>query len=116
MEDTSRLRMRVLGVVAVSLFLALFGRLWYLQALESETLEVVAQSNITRTIRTQAPRGQILDRNGRVLVENRLSTVVTINQDEHVKALSRLGFDSVSKRAEFSSEMFSDLSRELSQS
>jgi penicillin-binding protein 2 len=116
MEDTSRLRMRVLGVVAVSLFLALFGRLWYLQALESETLEVVAQSNITRTIRTQAPRGQILDRNGRVLVENRLSTVVTINQDEHVKALSRLGFDSVSKRAEFRSEMFADLARELSQS
>ncbi len=116
MEDTSRLRMRVLGVVAVSLFLALFGRLWYLQALESETLEVVAQSNITRRIRTQAPRGQILDRNGRVLVENRLSTVVTINQDEHVKALSRLGFDSVSKRAEFRSEMFADLARELSQS
>lgn len=108
--------MRVLGVVAVSLFVALFGRLWYLQALESERLEVVAESNITRTIRTQAPRGQILDRNGRVLVENRLSTVVTINQDEHVKALIRLGFDSVEKRTEFRGEMFADLARELSQS
>ena len=116
MEDTSRLRMRVLGVVAVSLFVALFGRLWYLQALESERLEVVAESNITRTIRTQAPRGQILDRNGRVLVENRLSTVVTINQDEHVKALIRLGFDSVEERTEFRGEMFADLARELSQS
>ncbi|MDW3180186.1 MAG: penicillin-binding transpeptidase domain-containing protein [Acidimicrobiia bacterium] len=116
MEDTSRLRMRVLGVIAVSLFLALFGRLWYLQALESEQLEVSAVSNITRTIRTQAPRGQILDRNGRVLVENRLSTVVTINQDEHVKALIRLGFDSRDARTEFRTEMFADLARELSQS
>ena len=74
MEDSSRLRMRILGVVAVSLFLALFGRLWFLQALEAERFEVRAESNISRSIRTQAPRGQILDRNGRVLVENRLST------------------------------------------
>jgi len=116
MEDTSRLRMRVLGVIAISLFLALFGRLWYLQALESERLEVSAVSNITRTIRTQAPRGQILDRNGRVLVENRLSTVVTINRDEHVTALSRLGYATKDLRTEFRTEMLADLARELSQS
>ncbi|MFT7474193.1 MAG: penicillin-binding protein 2 [Verrucomicrobiales bacterium] len=116
MEDTSRVRMRVLGVVAVSLFLALFGRLWYLQALESEQFEVRAESNITRSIRTQAPRGQILDRNGRVLVENRLSTVVTINRDEHVQVLRALGFDTIDKRAGFRGEMFADLARELSQS
>ena len=116
MEDTSRLRLRVLGVVAFSLFVALFGRLWYLQALESETFEVTAQANITRSIRTQAPRGQILDRNGRVLVENRLSTIVTINRDEHVQELERQGFDTVDARAEFRQEMFGDLARELSQS
>ena len=116
MEDTSRLRLRILGVVAVSLFFALFGRLWYLQALESERFEVRAESNITRSIRTQAPRGQVLDRNGRVLVENRLSTVVTINRDEHVQALRELGFDSREARDEFREEMFADLARELSQS
>ena len=91
MEDTSRLRLRVLGVVAFSLFVALFGRLWFLQALESESFEVTAQANITRTIRTQAPRGQVLDRNGQVLVENRLSTIVTINRDEHVQSLEAMG-------------------------
>ena len=116
MEDSSRLRLRVLGVVAVSLFLALFGRLWFLQALESERFEVRAQSNITESIRTQAPRGQILDRNGRVLVENRLSTVVTINRDEHVQILRGLGFETVAERDEFRAEMFTDLARELSQS
>ncbi len=108
--------MRILGVVAVSLFVALFGRLWFLQALESERFEVRAESNITRSIRTQAPRGQILDRNGRVLVENRLSTVVTINRDEHVKALEALGFNSKEARDEFREGMFADLARELSQS
>ena len=108
--------MRILGVVAVSLFVALFGRLWFLQALESERFEVRAESNITRSIRTQAPRGQILDRNGRVLVENRLSTIVTINKDEHLKALEALGFDTLDKRNEFREEMFADLARELSES
>ena len=116
MEDSSRLRLRVLGVVAFSLFVALFGRLWFLQALESETFEVTAQANITRSIRTQAPRGQVLDRNGQVLVENRLSTIVTINRDEHVQSLEAMGFDTVAERAEFRAEMFGDLARELSQS
>ena len=116
MEDSSRLRMRILGVVAVSLFLALFGRLWFLQALESERFEVRAESNISRSIRTQAPRGQILDRNGRVLVENRLSTVVTINRDEHVRVLESVGLDTREQRDEFREGMFADLARELSQS
>ena len=116
MEDSSRIRLRVLGVIAVSLFFALFARLWYLQALESERFEIRAESNITRSIRNQAPRGQILDRNGRVLVENRLSTVVTINQDEHVKALTEQGFDTVDERTEFREAMFADLAMELSQS
>ncbi len=115
MEDSSRVRLRVLGVIAVSLFLALFGRLWYLQALESERFEVRAVSNITRSLRTQAPRGQILDRNGRVLVENRLSTIITVNRDAHVQHLTRLGYDTRDKRAEFRAEMFADLARELSQ-
>ncbi len=106
----------MLGVVAFSLFVALFGRLWYLQALESETFEVTAQANITRSIRTQAPRGQILDRNGRVLVENRLSTIVTINKDEHVQVLEDLGFETFDERTEFRREMFGDLARELSRS
>ncbi len=116
MEDNSRVRLRVLGVVAVSLFLALFGRLWYLQALEAERFEVIAEQNITRFVRTQAPRGQILDRNGRVLVENRLSTVVTINPDEHRQALVALGYDDRDSREEFREVMFADLARELSQS
>ena len=116
MEDTSRVRLRVLGVISVSLFLALFGRLWYLQALESERFEIRAESNITRSIRTQAPRGQILDRNGRILVENRLSTIVAINRDAHLQQLQALGFDSVEKRAEFRAGMFADLARELSES
>lgn len=115
-EQESRLRLRVLGVISVSLFVALFGRLWYLQALEREALQEVAAQNITETIRTQAPRGRVLDAKGRVLVDNRLSTVVTVNREELRVALVELGLTDSDEREEFRNEMFTELARELSQS
>ena len=114
-EQRSRLRMRVVGVVSVSLFVALFGRLWFLQALEQEALQEVAVQNITETIRTQAPRGRVLDRNGRVLVDNRLSTVVTVNREELRKELVDRGLRE-DDRTEFRTNMFTELAKELSQS
>ena len=56
MEDTGRVRLRVLGVVAFSLFVALFGRLWFLQALESESFEITAQANICLLYTSPSPR------------------------------------------------------------
>jgi penicillin-binding protein 2 len=100
----------------VSLFVALFGRLWYLQALQTEQLQEVATQNITRTIRTQAPRGRVLDVKGRVLVDNRLSTIVTVNQEELRKALVDRGMRDSDEQEAFRNEMFTELARELSNS
>jgi penicillin-binding protein 2 len=41
-----------------------------------------AKANAVRTVYTEAPRGRILDRLGRVLVDNRTSLVVTVNPHE----------------------------------
>jgi penicillin-binding protein 2 len=78
--DSSRLRLAVLGVIVVSLFAALFTRLWYLQVMDAEEFKVQAQQNQLRLVYEEAPRGRILDRNGRVLVENRVSAAVTVNR------------------------------------
>lgn len=78
--DSPRLRLGVLGIVAVSLFAALFARLWYLQVLASPDLRVTAEANRVRVVAEQAPRGRILDRNGTVLVDNRISVVVTVDR------------------------------------
>ncbi|MEY2435656.1 MAG: penicillin-binding protein 2, partial [Acidimicrobiaceae bacterium] len=75
--DNPRLRLSVLGVVIVSLFAALFARLWYLQVLASQEFQRAASANSQRVILEEAPRGRILDRNGVVLVGNEISTVVT---------------------------------------
>lgn len=81
-DDASRYRLRIIGVISVSLFLALGARLWYLQVLN--TTEAVAQTaeNNRRTVHDPAPRGRILDVNGRVLVDNRVVNVVTIDKAE----------------------------------
>ena len=80
--DSSRLRMGVLGVVVISLFAALLARLWYLQVLAAPDLRVEAQRNSVRVIVTEAVRGRVLDRNGKVLVDNRVVDAVTIRREE----------------------------------
>lgn len=78
--ESPRLRLGVLAVVVFALFAALFARLWYLQVLSSEDYLEAAEANRIRVVQVEAPRGRILDRNGAVLVDNRVSIVVTIDR------------------------------------
>ena len=73
-------RLYVVGIVAVCLVAALVARLWYLQVLESEELQNAASANILRVVYTEAPRGRIFDATGRILVDNRVVQVVTIDR------------------------------------
>jgi penicillin-binding protein 2 len=73
------LRVAVLGVVAFALFAVIFFRLWYLQVLSGDQYLAQAQNNRLRLVREQAPRGQIVDRDGRPLVQNRRATVVRLS-------------------------------------
>ena len=86
MNEASRYRMRLLAIIGLSMFVALGARLWYLQVMISERAVVTARSNITRVISLPAPRGQILDVEGRTLVGNRLTTVLTMNRHELAEA------------------------------
>jgi penicillin-binding protein 2 len=72
------LRVGILGVLALAVFCVLFFRLWSLQVLSGETYLAAAQGNQLRTIRIEAPRGTILDRNGRVIVDNVPGTAVKL--------------------------------------
>lgn len=50
---------------------ALLARLWYLQGIRGSFYRDLSENNRIRRIRTEAPRGNIFDREGRVLVRNR---------------------------------------------
>jgi penicillin-binding protein 2 len=63
-------RVAILAFLALTVFAVLFLRLWALQVLSGDKYLAVANDNRVRTLRLEAPRGPVLDRYGRVLVEN----------------------------------------------
>jgi penicillin-binding protein 2 len=71
-------RVAVLGVLLLAVFAALFLRLWALQVLAGNKYVDQARANSYRTVRVEAPRGLVLDRNGRRLVTNRPATSVLL--------------------------------------
>ncbi|HEX3621166.1 MAG TPA: penicillin-binding protein 2 [Acidimicrobiales bacterium] len=81
-KDTSRLRLAVLGMVVLSLFSALLARLWYLQVLAAPSYKVEAQHNSVAVVYTEAPRGRILDRNGKVLADNRVVLALVAHREK----------------------------------
>ena len=70
--------MAILSVALLVVFAALFLRLWALQVLSGSKYVGQAQAISTRIVRVQAPRGQILDRNGIPLVTNVQTTAVEL--------------------------------------
>lgn len=52
-------------------FFAIGMRLWFLQGMKGSYFRDLSENNRTRTVRTLPPRGNILDREGRILVKNR---------------------------------------------
>jgi len=98
MSSGFALRVAILGGAALVMFAVIFFRLWYLQVLSGDKYLVEANNNRIREIRVTAPRGQILDRNGQVLVENRTSLALQLNPQklpgnagERRAELTRLG-------------------------
>jgi penicillin-binding protein 2 len=76
------LRVTILGGVGVVLFALVFFRLWYLQVLSGDQYRAEAQNNQVRDQIVHAPRGEIEDRNGQVLVTNRTALALQLNLTE----------------------------------
>src|SRR6266487_2576240 len=72
------LRLGILGAVALLAFGVLFFRLWALQVLSGPQYLQAALDNQLRSVRVEAQRGQILDRNGNPLVTNIAGTAVQL--------------------------------------
>ena len=71
-----RSRVTVLAVLVLVVFLGLLARLWYLQVAMGDELLKESQANWDKLLRTRAPRGSILYRDGEVLATSRPQFVV----------------------------------------
>jgi len=97
MIPASRRRLWLLYLVVVAMMVALGGRLWYLQVLDTTHYKQLAAANQTREVVVPAVRGQILDDEGKPLVRNQTAMVVSVNMttlaalpDNGVSVLHRL--------------------------
>lgn len=78
----TRLRLAFLGAIFASLIFTLALRLYFLQVLNTAEFAAGAERNQIRLVPEPPARGQILDRNGEVLVTNGMSLVVSIARQE----------------------------------
>ena len=75
-------RVAIIGGIALVAFGLVFFRLWYLQVLSGDKYRAEANTNQVREIKVQAPRGEIVDQEGRVLVGNRASLAVRVTPEK----------------------------------
>lgn len=88
--ERSRTRLSMVGLVCISLFASLLVRLWYLQLVDHNEFQVRAQGYNLRVVHEEGTRGRILDRNGKVLVDNKVINVVNIDRQPLLKLVKGL--------------------------
>ncbi len=79
-SSSGRLRLMVIQALVFSLFATLLVRLYYLQVVTGDEYQGRAAAQSVREIVLQPSRGLIVDDQGRPLVANRLSWVVSIDR------------------------------------
>lgn len=71
-------RTAAFAIVVIGVFAVLFLRLWFLQVLQGDDYIAQANANQERTVRVPAPRGSIVDADGKTLVQNRVAVVASL--------------------------------------
>src|SRR5437763_11815598 len=69
-EKPSQIRLTAVQYIILAIFLLLAYGLWKLQVSQSNMYATLAEQNRIRNVPILAPRGKIVDRNGRTIVDN----------------------------------------------
>src|SRR6476660_3427074 len=80
-EKVSGTRLTAVQYIILGVFLILAYGLWRLQVVQSDFYSALAEKNKTREVPILAPRGKILDREGRVIVDNYPSFTALLLRD-----------------------------------
>ncbi|MDD5724820.1 MAG: hypothetical protein PHX28_01555, partial [Candidatus Omnitrophica bacterium] len=107
-------RRKILSLIIILMFLSLAGGLLNLDILQGAKFRRLSDSNCIRLISQSGSRGNILDRNGEVIVNNRISYDVMImpqdmdRLDEELDLIGRiLGTGAKGLKAEFKKNFLS---------
>src|SRR5512146_1044888 len=81
-EKVPQLRLTAVQYSILGIFLLLAFGLWRLQVVGTDYYKSLAEQNRVRRVPILAPRGKILDREGRVIVDNYPSSTVLLLRDQ----------------------------------
>jgi penicillin-binding protein 2 len=85
-------RIAAFQYLTVFIFLFLIGGFWVLQIRDYDFNSELADRNRIKTVPLLAPRGKILDRDGRVIVDNHSAFALTLSREtlrpEHIAAIA----------------------------
>jgi penicillin-binding protein 2 len=74
-------RIAVFQYFALAIFLFLLSGFWLLQVRDAEANSQLAERNRIKTVPVLAPRGKILDRDGRVIVDNKAAFTLLLSRE-----------------------------------
>ncbi len=80
-EKVSPIRLTAVQYIILAIFLILAYGLWRLQVVQSDFYAIQAEKNYIRNVPILAPRGKILDREGRIIVDNYPSFTALLLRD-----------------------------------
>lgn len=85
-------KIAIFQYITVAVFVFLVSGFWKLQVQNPDVYSEAAERNRIKSIPILAPRGKILDRDGRVIVDNKASYSLLLNRDqikpEHLPAIA----------------------------
>jgi penicillin-binding protein 2 len=80
-EKVSPVRLTAVQYIVLAIFMILAYGLWRLQVVQSDLYASLAEKNRVRNVPILAPRGKILDREGRIIVDNYPSFTALLLRD-----------------------------------
>ncbi|MEQ1885749.1 MAG: penicillin-binding protein 2 [Bryobacteraceae bacterium] len=85
-------RIAVFQYVALAVFVFLLSGFWVLQVRDAEVNSQAAERNRIKTVPVLAPRGKILDRDGRIIVDNKAAFTLLLSREnlnlDHVDGIA----------------------------
>jgi len=86
-------RIALFQYAALAVFLFLLAGFWVLQVRDAEENSMLAEQNRVKTVPVLAPRGKLLDRDGRVIVDNEAAVTLMITREnlnpDHLDAIAK---------------------------
>ncbi len=107
------LRVAIAGSFALGMFAIIFFRLWFLQILSGNQYVQAAAVNRLKDVPIAAPRGEILDRSGRVLVDSVRESAVVISPESLPVPVSLAALNTIEQPPRADNVLYDRLARVL---